>query len=47
MIRRGLVDPGRLLEFFDSITPQLVRYPALHPPSFRRAVEAVVARHSP
>jgi hypothetical protein len=46
MIRRGLVDPARVLEFFRAIEPDLVRYPALDPPSFRRAVEAVVARHS-
>lgn len=45
MIRRGLVEPRRLLEFLERIEPDLVRYPALDPPSFRRAVEAVVARH--
>jgi len=45
MIRRGLVNPGRLLECFRAIEPDLVRYPALDPPSFRRAVETVVARH--
>jgi hypothetical protein len=46
MIGRGLVDPGRLLEFFRAIEPRLTRYPALDPASFRRAVEAVVARFS-
>jgi hypothetical protein len=46
MIRRRLVEPGRLLEFFDAIASDLVRYPALDPLSFRRAVQAVVARHS-
>lgn len=45
MIRRGLVEPHRLLEFLDRIVPDLRRYPALDPPSFRRAVEAIVARH--
>lgn len=45
MIRRGLVEPTRLLDFLIAIEPDLVRYPALDPPSFRRAVEAVVARH--
>jgi hypothetical protein len=46
MIRRGLIDPGRLLEFFHAIEPRLVRYPALDPASFKRAVEAVVTRFS-
>ena len=39
MIRRGLVAPPRLLEYFEQIEPDLYRYPALDPPSFRRAVE--------
>lgn len=46
MIRRGLVDPGRLLELFRAIEPELVRYPALDPTSFKAAVEATVARWS-
>jgi hypothetical protein len=45
MIRRDLVDVRRLLELFDAIEPQLVRYPAIDPPSFRKAVEGVAARH--
>jgi hypothetical protein len=45
MIQRGLVDARRLLRFFEAIGPDLSRYPALDPPSFRRAVEEVVARH--
>jgi len=45
MIRRGLIEPPRLLELLDVIEPDLPRYPALDPPSFRRAVEAIVARH--
>jgi uncharacterized nucleotidyltransferase DUF6036 len=39
MIRRGLVVPSRLLDYFEQIAPDLYRYPALDPPSFRRAVE--------
>jgi hypothetical protein len=39
MIRRGLVDPKRLLEGFEKIAPELHRYPAVDPGSFRRAVE--------
>ena len=46
MIRRGLVDRGRLLELFRAIEPELVRYPALDPTSFKAAVEATVARWS-
>lgn len=33
------------IEFLTRIEPALTRYPALDPPSFKRAVEAVVARH--
>jgi hypothetical protein len=41
MLRRGLVDPGRLRELFAAIEPLLYRYPAIEPRSFRAAVEAV------
>jgi hypothetical protein len=43
MVRTGLVDPQRLLELFGEIEGQVYRYPAIDPPSFRRAVEAFVA----
>lgn len=36
MISRGLVDRGRLREFFDSIEPMLYRYPAIDPQSFEK-----------
>jgi hypothetical protein len=39
-----LVDPGRLLELFNSIEDQIYRYIALDARSFRRAVEAAVAK---
>lgn len=39
---RGLIDPSRLLAFFEQIAPELHRYPALDPASFRRAVEQTV-----
>jgi hypothetical protein len=39
MIRRDLVEPGRGRALFEAIEPDLYRYPALDPPSFRRAVE--------
>ena len=40
MVARGLVDRDRALEYFERIEPELYRYPAIHPASFRRAVEA-------
>lgn len=43
MLARGLVEPERLRELFAQIEPQLYRYPALDPPSFRRAVEEALA----
>jgi hypothetical protein len=41
LIGRGLVDPLRLLDYFNVIEPDLYRFPAIDPASFRRAVEAV------
>ena len=43
LIERGLVDPKRLQDYFDDIEPELYRFPAVDPPSFRRAVEAVTS----
>jgi hypothetical protein len=43
MVARGLVAPARVLAFFEEIAPELFRYPAIDPPSFRRAVEHAVA----
>lgn len=40
MARRGLIEPGRLLDLFAAIEPGLYRFPAIDPKSFRRAVEA-------
>jgi len=36
----GLIETGRLLELFAQIEPQLIRYPAIDPASFRAAVTA-------
>lgn len=41
MAARALIDPARLVGFLDLIAPDLFRYPAIDPPSFRRAVERV------
>jgi hypothetical protein len=39
MKSRRLVEPGRLLQFFEAIEPGLIRYPAIDPRAFRRRVE--------
>jgi hypothetical protein len=44
MVKTGLVDPSRLREFFAAIEPELYRYPAIDPASFRQAVDAVIGR---
>ena len=43
MLRRSLVEPARLRELFAQIEPKLYRYPAIDPPSFRRAVDDALA----
>lgn len=42
MIDRGLVDRSRALELFDRIEPELYRYPAIDPATFRSQVEAAL-----
>ncbi|HEU0337219.1 MAG TPA: DUF6036 family nucleotidyltransferase [Gaiellaceae bacterium] len=44
MVERGLVEPRRLLELFGEIEPELYRFPAIDPPTFRAAVERVALR---
>lgn len=39
LVRMGVVDRQRALEYFQRIEPDLYRYPAIDPRSFRRAVE--------
>ena len=38
MMRLGLIRADRLREMFALIEPDLIRYPAIDPPSFRAAV---------
>lgn len=38
MLRAGMIQLDRLLEMFSEIEPQLIRYPAIDPASFRSAV---------
>jgi hypothetical protein len=44
MHARHLIEPQSLLEFFAAIEPQLYRYPAIDPRSFRAAVEEMAGR---
>lgn len=43
MLDRGLVERDRLTELYEAIEPQLYRYPAIDPPSFRRKVRDALA----
>ena len=43
MAARGLIEPARLLDLFETIFPELYRYPAIDPESFRRSVSEAVA----
>ena len=44
MIERGMVDPDRLLESFDSIADQLYRFPSVDPDDLRASVVAIGLR---
>ncbi len=46
-LARGLVDRRRALEYFARIEPELYRFPAIDPPTFRRAVERHSSRSAP
>lgn len=41
MISSGLVDPATALAQFEAIEPELYRFPAIDPASFRKAVESL------
>lgn len=43
MLDRGLVTGAALRQMFALIEPHLYRYPAIDPPSFRRAVEEIAS----
>lgn len=44
LVRRGLVEPARLLDLFEAIVPALYRYPAIDVGAFRRSVDAFLAK---
>ncbi len=46
MIERRLIEPRRAIEYFARMEPELYRFPAIDPPSFRRAVEEAFAVRS-
>jgi hypothetical protein len=39
MVERELIEPERVLAYFDEIEPEIYRYPAVDPRAFRRRVE--------
>jgi hypothetical protein len=43
MVRSGQVEPGKLLELFEGIEPELFRFPAVDPAVLRAAVESLAA----
>ncbi len=43
MLDARLVEAGRLRELFETIVPDLYRYPAVDPPSLRRALDEALA----
>ncbi|HEX9639318.1 MAG TPA: DUF6036 family nucleotidyltransferase [Acidobacteriota bacterium] len=47
MVRRELVEPAKLLELYQRIEPELYRFPAIDPMSFRRAVDQFMEHISP
>jgi hypothetical protein len=47
MLRDGLIRTGQLRELFAAIEPQLIRYPAIDPRNFHRAVETFCDANPP
>jgi hypothetical protein len=43
MLEGGLVDRDRLAELYESVEPQLYRYPAIDPAAFRRKLQAALS----
>jgi hypothetical protein len=44
MLAQGFVEPSLLRELFARIEPDLIRYPALDPPSFRAKLEEALGK---
>lgn len=45
MIAAGMVTPADVLTQFEAIEPELYRFPAIDPASFRKAVEDLIPNH--
>lgn len=43
LLRRGLIERAELARYFEAVAPQLYRYPAIDPASFRIRVDTAVA----
>jgi hypothetical protein len=43
MLNRSLIERERVLEYFAAIEPELYRFPAVDPPTFRKAVEEAMS----
>lgn len=43
LLKRELIVPSRLRELFEQVFPQLYRYPAIDPETFRRALDRLLA----
>jgi hypothetical protein len=46
MLERGLIEPSRTRAYFARIEPELYRYPAVDPATFRQAVETALGERS-
>jgi hypothetical protein len=44
MLTSGLVDPADAIAQFEAIEPELYRFPAIDPDSFRQSVEEIFRR---
>ncbi|MBI4055654.1 MAG: hypothetical protein HY402_05940 [Elusimicrobia bacterium] len=42
MLKRQLIDPGRLRTYYEEMEPQLYRYPAVDVPTFRKSLEELL-----
>lgn len=42
MLTRHLIDPAKVLRYFEAIEARLYLYPAIDPPTFRRSVERIL-----
>jgi hypothetical protein len=47
MLDRGLIEPQELRRRFEQIEPQLYRFPAINPATFRRGLEEILQKEEP